>query len=210
MDKIKNIIEYFKKMFKAENNSKIGENLVIVIIIGVIVIIAGSTFFGGGSKSKKGNTGQSTEENNPGNAKEVSKLGVTDEKTDIEKSIEGILSQIGGAGKVDVLVTYVSGKEIVPYSDIKKSDDVTDEKDSTGGTRKINQSSYESEIAYEDNGNGEKKPIIVKELLPEVKGVVVVADGASDAVVKEKLVNAVKVLLGVPIHKIQVFERKGN
>ena len=53
-----------------------------------------------------------------------------------------------------------------------------------------------------------KKPIILKEVLPEVKGVVVVADGASDTLIKERLVNAVKVLFDIPIHKIQVFERK--
>ena len=208
MDKLKKIIEYVKKKFKAENNSKMGENLIILIVIGVIIIIAGSTFFGGESKPKKGDAGQHTEENSSDNLEEVSKMGVTDEKTDMEKNIEEILAQIDGAGKVDLLVTYVSGREIVPYSDIKKSEGITDEKDSTGGTRKIDQSSYESEIAYEDNGTGEKKPIILKEVLPEVKGVVVVADGASDTLIKERLVNAVKVLLDIPIHKIQVFERK--
>jgi stage III sporulation protein AG len=208
MDKIRKIIEGFKKIFKAESNSKMGENLIILIIIGVIIIIAGSTLFGGNSKSKKSELDQITD--NKKNAEEVVKLGVTDEKTESEKNIEEILSQIDGVGKVDVLVTYMSGREMVPYSDVKKSDDVTDEKDSTGGTRKITRSSYESEIAYEDNGSGEKKPIIVKELLPEVKGVVVVADGAGDAIVKERLTAAVKVLLGVPVHKIQVFERKGD
>lgn len=208
MDKIKKIVECFKKMFKAESNSKMGENLIILIIIGVIIIIAGSTIFGGNSKSKKPDSDQITDKKK--NAEEVVKLGVTDEKTESEKNIEEILSQIDGVGKVDVLVTYMSGREMVPYSDVKKSDDVTDEKDSTGGTRKINRSSYESEIAYEDNGSGEKKPIIVKELLPDVKGVVIVADGAGDTIVKERLTGAVKVLLGVPVHKIQVFERKGN
>lgn len=208
MDKLKKILKHIKKMFKSEGNNKMGENLIILIIIGVIIIIAGSTLFGGADKSKMDTTGEKVEDKIGENEQEVSIIGVNEEKTDMEKNIEEILSQINGAGKVDVLVTYSSGREIVPYSDIKKSDGMTDEKDSTGGTRKIDQSSYESEIAYEDGGGGEKKPIILKELLPEVKGVVVVADGASDTLVKECLVNAVKVLLDIPVHKIQVFEKK--
>lgn len=210
MDKFKKFIEYLKGLFKAEKNSKMGENLIILIIIGVIIIIAGSTLFEGGGRKDKKDSGKSADDGSPGVVQEVSKLGISDEKEETEKRIEEILSQILGVGKVDVLVTYSSGKEIVPYSDIKRSDNVTDEKDSTGGTRKLDQSSYESQLAYEDTGNGKKKPIIVKELLPQVRGVVVVADGANDPVVKERLVNAVMVLLDVPIHKIQVFGRKGE
>lgn len=210
MDKIKKVMGYLKKLFKSEKNNKMGENLIILIIIGVIIIIAGSTLFGEKGKPKNNNAGKSVADESVDNAEEVSVVGVNAERTDIEKNIEEILSQINGAGKVDVLVTYSSGREIVPYSDVKKSDELTDEKDSGGGTRKIDQSSYESQIAYEDYGSGVKKPIILKELLPEVKGVVVVADGASDTLIKESLVNAVKVLLDIPIHKIQVFERKGG
>lgn len=210
MDKLKKLLEYFKKLLKNEKSNKMGENLIILIIIGVIIIIAGSTLFGEGEKSKKDIAGKKVENKLDEKTEEVSVIGVNDEKTDLEKDIENILSKINGAGKVEVMVTYLSGREIVPYSDVKKSDEMTDEKDSAGGTRKINQSSYESQIAYEDSGSGVKKPIILKELLPQVKGVVVVADGAGDPVVKECLINAVRVLLDVPVHKIQVFERKGG
>jgi len=210
MDKLKKLAEYFKKILKNDKNSKMGENLIILIIIGIIIIIAGSTLFEGKENTEKDTPSSKVEDNIDGKAEEVSLIGVNSEKTDLEKSIEEILSQINGVGKVDVLVTYSSSREIVPYSDVKKSDEITEEKDSAGGTRKINQSSYESQIAYEDSGSGVKKPIILKELLPEVKGVVVVAEGASDPLVKECLINAVKVLLDVPVHKIQVFERKGG
>lgn len=210
MDKFKKVAEYLKKILNNDKNSKMGENLIILIIIGVIIIIVGSTLFEGKENTKKDNASSKVEDNIDSKAEEVSLIGVNNEKTDLEKSIEEILSQINGVGKVDVLVTYSSGREIVPYSDVKKSDEVTEEKDSAGGTRKINQSSYESQIAYEDSGSGVKKPIILKELLPEVKGVVVVAEGANDPLVKECLINAVKVLLDVPVHKIQVFERKGG
>lgn len=41
-----------------------------------------------------------------------------------------------------------------------------------------------------------------------IQSVLVVADGGGDAVVREKIVRAMKVALGVEAHKIEVFERK--
>lgn len=43
---------------------------------------------------------------------------------------------------------------------------------------------------------------------PLVDGVLVVADGGANEAVREKIVRAVKVALGVEPHKIEVFERK--
>jgi stage III sporulation protein AG len=106
------------------------------------------------------------------------------------------------------MVTYVSSKEIVPAYDSKNSENNTSEKDSGGGTRSIGQSSRENGVAYEEVQGGSRKPIILKELLPEVKGVVIVADGASDPEVKEDLTRATQILLDVPIHKVSVFDRK--
>jgi stage III sporulation protein AG len=47
--------------------------------------------------------------------------------------------------------------------------------------------------------------VVIKEILPEVKGVIVVAEGASNIEVRESLTRAVQVLSGVAVHKIQVF-----
>ena len=42
----------------------------------------------------------------------------------------------------------------------------------------------------------------------DTSGVLIVADGGSDSTVREKLVRAASVALGVASHKIEVFERK--
>ncbi len=199
---MKKIWDYLRNLLEGKNKKKLVENAAIVVIIGVIAIIAGGTIFGG-----------SKEENTAGQGKEkeaAQTLGMAaqaDEKNEVEKRIEAILAQIEGAGKVDVMVTYVSGKEVVPAYDTKKSENDTSEKDNTGGTRNINQNDYENKIAYEEGAGTGKKPIILKEVLPEVRGVVVVAEGAGNIEVKEKLSKAVQVLLDVPIHRIQVFEK---
>jgi len=165
MGKIKETIERLKNMLDKDKNNKWGENLVILIIIGMIIIIAGGTLFGGNDKKKDENKVKSSEALD--NTREVLNIGVDDEKSDLEKDIENILEKIQGVGKVSVMITYASGKEIVPYTDVKRSDNSTNEKDSAGGTRRIAQSSYESSVVYEESDKGVKKPIIAKELMPE-------------------------------------------
>jgi stage III sporulation protein AG len=194
--------EKFNKNFNGNDKKQTVQNTVIVIIIGIIVIIAGSSFFG--KKHEESPKPVKTEDTS---VQEVMKTVDAADSTDVEKRIEKVLSQIDGVGKVTVLITYVSGKELVPATDIKKSDNNTNERDNEGGSRVIGQNDYESKIAYEEEQGGSKKPIIVKEVLPEVKGVVVVADGAGDPQIKENLNKAVRVLMDVPAHKIQVFER---
>jgi len=104
------------------------------------------------------------------------------------------------------MITYASGKEIVPYTDVKRSDNSTNEKDSAGAHEGLPKAVMKAVLSMKKVTRCEKTHYS-KELMPEVKGVLVVAEGASDATVKENLVNSVKVLLDIPVHKIQVVER---
>ena len=193
------IIDYFRTMMERQNRKKLIENLLIVIIAGIIILIAGGSFFGGERKDTRVPAKQQEEA--------VSKVFGSEDKLELEKKMETILSQIEGVGKVNVMVTFVSGKEMVPAFDSKKNESDTQEKDNGGGTRSIKQNDTETRVVFEERQGGIRKPIILKEMQPSVKGVVVVAEGASDVRVRESLSKAVQVLLDVPIHKIQVFER---
>lgn len=196
------IIKKIKDMIDGQSRKKLIENTAIVIIIGIIVIIAGGTIFGG-NKSKESNKTQQ----NAGSAGGPS-LTAASSADDTELKLKSLLSQVQGVGKVDVMVTYYTSKEEVPAYDIKRNQSGTDEKDSEGGTRRVSEEEYESTLAYEDSSSGGKSPVILKELEPEVKGVLVVAEGADSVVVRERVINAVAVLLDVPIHKVQVVQRK--
>lgn len=205
MELYKKFFDYFKNIINGKNKKKVLENTVIVIIIGVIVIIIGSTFFGN-SNSKNDLVQATTSIVTETSSNNV----VVNDYIDNDKNIEKILSKINGAGKVSVVITYISGKEIVPATDIKKTENATSEKDTGGGTRNITQNDLENSVVYSEEQNGVKKPVVIKEILPEVKGVVVVAEGASNAEVKENIIRAVQVLTGVATHKIQVFVGSGN
>lgn len=202
MKQLEKIIDVVKSKLNGDRK-KLIENCAIVIIIGVILIIAGGAFLDKEDK-EKGSVAEKTKTSEVTNSQSEASVP----KSELENQLKTILSQIAGAGRVDVMITFVSGKEIVPAYDSKTSENKTEEKDSGGGTRSISQNSNENGIAYEEAQDGAKKPIIIKELLPEVKGVVIVADGASNPEICEALAKAARTLLDVPIHKIGVFERK--
>jgi len=186
----------FSKLFKKTDNKRTTENLILVGILGIILIIAGSTIFGGNSPEK---------ENEPSTVIYTEKSSDTYNYLHLDKKIEDLLEKIEGAGKVSVLITYDSGKEIVRAEDVASSENILEEKDSQGGTRKQTQKDHQSETVYEKGADGNNHPVIIKEIYPPVKGVVVVAEGARNISVRENITRAVQVLLDVPIHKIQVL-----
>ncbi len=189
--------------FRKPVSKKTFENVAIVVIICIIAIIAAGNFMRDGEKSV----------NEPAAAAGTEKPGEsqsyeTDDAWSYEKDLENILSKIKGVGNVDVMITFASTVEDVPAFQTERSENGTSERDSGGGTREINQSTLKETIIYEEIPGGGKKPVVVKKMMPEVKGVVVAADGAHDPVVRESICKAVQALLDVPLHRIQVFERE--
>ena len=57
------------------------------------------------------------------------------------------------------------------------------------------------------NQSGTTTPLIVKEILPDVKGVIVIAEGADDIKVRLNLVNAVCTALAVDADKVEIFTK---
>lgn len=206
MEVVKKLIERVREWIVRQDRKKLIENSAIVLIIGVIIIIAGSTILGRRG-SQPDDRVRETAAAAGRTAASEGDHGRADDG-DIEKKLQSILSQIQGAGKVDVMVTYSATGEAVPAYDIKRSHEETDEKDSEGGTRKIRGEEYESSLAFEDSPAGGKSPVILKKLEPEIRGVLVVAEGAENVEVRDRICRAVTVVLDIPAHKVQVVQRK--
>lgn len=204
MRQFKDLVQFIKGFLNNQNKRKVVENALIIIIIGVIAIIAGGSLF------KKDTPRVDKPEVETDRSSEVP-AGVIhpENKTDLEKRMEAFLSKVKGAGRVDVMITFVSGKELVPAYDIKENENDTQEKDSGGGTRSTKQNDSENKVVYKETG-GNKEPVILKELQPRVEGVGVTADGAADPVVRESLCSAVQALVNVEAHKITILERESE
>ena len=94
---------------------------------------------------------------------------------------------------------------IVPMYDEDTSTSITEEQDSGGGSRTVNESTSKKDIIYEEN-NGVKTPITQSIINPKIEGAIVTAKGANDANVKTNIIEAVEAVTGLATYKIQVFE----
>ncbi len=215
MNKFISIMKDIKAKISKNGSKKIIEKAVIIAIVGAICLIAGSVLFEDNqNKTQINQLDQNSalavqQSKTQSDAVEAMKQTKDETKSEMEENLRSILSKIKGAGKVDVMITFVSGNESVPVYDVNTTQSSTQEKDKEGGARDIKESSKDNKIVYEES-QGTKKPFVVKELLPKVKGVVIVADGAGNAEVKNNLSMAAQALLEVADYKIQVFQRSDN
>ena len=203
-NKLKDIKEIIDNKDNKENKKKM-ENIIVLIIILIITIFVINVIWNG---DKKENTESSdlykqlaTEKSN---SIQVSSINENDEYN-LEKNLEDILSKINGAGNVQVLLTYSESSQVVPLTNENYTQKQTEETDTSGGNRKIDETSKSSEIIYEEK-DGEKTTITKKVIMPKVEGALILADGASNATVKTNIIQAVEALTGIATHKIQVLE----
>ncbi len=162
------------------------KHIEVIIAICLIVAVIG-IYLSGTEKNTKTNTEEKT---------------VSQTNTDVyEEKLKAVLSEINGAGKVDVMITYNSSSEIITANTTTVSSDKTNSSDRSA------ESKNETVSPVLINQSGTTTPLIVKEILPDVKGVIVIAEGADDIKVRLNLVNAVCTALAVDADKVEIFTK---
>jgi stage III sporulation protein AG len=106
-------------------------------------------------------------------------------------------------GHVKVMITLKASEELVVEKEEPVSRSSTNETDSQGGTRIVNQVETEETTVYRTDGTT-SEPYVVKTLSPEIEGVVVVAEGAGDGNVDKTVTEIAEALFGVEAHKVKV------
>ena len=127
----------------------------------------------------------------------------TDEQNDVrelEERLVEILSTVEGVGKVEVMITLKSSKESI----LNKDTPYEEEEEKSGDSTRKSISSNEEKVLIEQNG--ESVPYVVKELEPEIEGVVVIAQGGENASVQKNITEAVTALFDVSVNKIKVLK----
>lgn len=117
---------------------------------------------------------------------------------ELEERLEAILSKINGAGKVEVMITFDTTEEKVPAL----SSSVQSSSFEDGGTLNRNETSTPATISK----SGSNEPIVLTQIYPKVRGVIVLAQGADEISVKLDLQYAVMAVLGVEADYIEVFK----
>ncbi len=130
--------------------------------------------------------------------------GVYQARAALAADLERILSQVEGAGPVQVSITLSSDGLRSYARNTKTEHRVTQEADRMGGDREVTEANQNSDIAISGGA-----ALLVEDSAPQVGGVLVVAEGAADNRVKERLTDATTVLLNVSPHQVRVETRKG-
>lgn len=204
-DKLKQMISVEEGNNK-DNKKKI-ENLVFFVIILIItIVIINIIWKDDKDSSNKENIQNTTSSKKLANSENLETVEVTSNNTnELEIKLEEILSKIQGVGEVKVFINYAESSEIKPMYNENTKTSNTEETDTSGGTRKIQEEDSQKEIIYEEN-NGEKTPITQKIVEPKIQGAIITAKGASNSDIKTNIIQAVEAVTGLATHKIQVFE----
>lgn len=120
-----------------------------------------------------------------------------------EKRLTDILSGIDGVGKVSVMITLEGGSEYIFAQDSKVQ---------KNSQKEENRLSSEEQTEIKPliiKGNNGEEAILLCQIEPKVKGVVVVCEGGNISSVREGVVSSVKALLGISSNKIYVTKMKG-
>ncbi len=152
-------MENIKGIFAGITNNKM---ILIILIIGVIFIFMP--------------TDKAEEKNYDGSYEEK-----------LANEAEELLSEIEGAGKLSLMITFEDKGEAVPVTD------------------KAGKGENLSEKTVAVSG----KLALIREEYPTVRGVVVVCRGAENEIVRENIINAVAALTGAEVHNIKVFKMEG-
>ena len=189
--------ERLTKIFKEDgNNKKKIENLLFFLIILVITIVAINFIWKDDNKD---------DTNTNDNSKKLASISQeqTYQEDSLETKLENILSNISGVGNVKVLLTYNETEELIPVYNESDKRSTTNEVDSEGGTRVIEEIDSSKEVVYQND-----EIITQKKISPKIEGAIITATGANNATVKTNIIQAVEAATGLATHKIQVFEKQ--
>ena len=191
------IKEKINQFFKDDgSNKKKIENLSFFLIILVVTVIAINFIWKDESSEKRLN-------NEDTSKKLASMENTTIVENDLESRLEDILSNISGVGKVKVLITYNETEELIPIYNKTDKKSTTNEVDSSGGTRVVEQIDTSEEVVYQN-----EEIITQKTISPKIEGAIITAQGANNSLIKTNIIQAVEVATGLATHKIQVFEKQ--
>ncbi len=112
-----------------------------------------------------------------------------------KKELTQLLSDVAGAGKTRVMISYESSEEVVFVADTQ-----TDTAENKSDTKR--------EYIIIDEGSDETG-LVAKTIYPCVRGVAVVCQGGGNPIVKEQIISIVSALFDISTNKITVADMAG-
>lgn len=169
--------KFFQDLFKNKKILLLG----IAALLGICLILASQ-----GSETKVKN-----EQNSKTHSPSLDLYTST-----LESRLESVVSNISGAGKANVFITFDSTFETVYLSNAR-----LDESKTNTDTQK---KTTEKSLATLHTGSANQEPVVVKQLCPKISGVLIVCKGGEISTVKNNIINAVSTAFDISKSKIYV------
>lgn len=111
----------------------------------------------------------------------------------IENKLAALIGKLDGVAEVSVMVTLDSSSEYIyaSYQSVKEN--------TSGGSKDA-----QKEITLAPDGNGAQIPVLVKEIIPKIRGVAIVCRNSSGSGAELDIINLAATALGVPTNKVYV------
>ena len=132
----------------------------------------------------------------------------TGQTAQLEEQLTWALSQVEGVGEVEVMITLESTGTKVVEKDHPASSTSSEQTQEGGGTQNSTSADTDETTVYEKNADGTQTPYVISETLPQIRGVLVVAQGGSDPVIIRQIQEAVMALFHIDVNKIKVMKMK--
>lgn len=164
--------------------------LLIAGLVGIVLIGASSLFSSPAAQEKA----QATKTDAASYAKEL------------EERLSRMVSSVKGAGESEVMVTLENGVEYV-YANEQKSNSDRSESENSGSVS--SRDDTQQSVVVVDTGNG-KEGLLVTEIQPTVRGVVVACEGGGDEAVVNAVKKAVTTALNITEKRVCVIQSTGK
>lgn len=109
----------------------------------------------------------------------------------LENKLENVITSLKGVGETEVVITLEKGFE---YSYQTEEETRT----SANGT-----SITTSNLVLVDG-----QPVIIEEIYPVIKGIVVIAEGSSDVAIRLDIINLIQTMIDINTSQIKIMEGK--
>lgn len=176
--------ELIKKGGKIIKNPKC---LMLLGFIGIGLIFI-SSFIPSGKNSAKNTS-----------SKGESSASIAQYRDELEKSVKKIVAGITGDEDAAVVVTLESGIRYT-YADTTK----TDSSSATGSNTNQESESLSKGYITVKGSDGSEQPLLITEIMPQVRGVAVICRGGNDEQLAEKIIGAVTAAFNITEKRVYI------
>ncbi|MEE1155075.1 MAG: hypothetical protein UH241_07975 [Acutalibacteraceae bacterium] len=178
------------KLREYTKNTKFVTVIVAIGLIGIVLILLSDLVKPKTSEEKQSDT-------------QIKYVSLDEYENRLEQGLAEIISSINGAGKTRVLLTMESTVEQVYATNKNLSQDNSTNMDNSNSS---SDKDIQAETTYitVELSDGTEETVLVKEIQPKVRGVLVVCAGGDDSIVKGKIIDAVTKALDISSSKVSV------